>query len=451
MSISIILNTGPSHVYTVGETIHGHVQVNLKKASQHETINTINLSFIGKSSIDIAVESGSGDSKSTTHHRSTAILFARSIQLTHPLFQPPVTRRGEDGATLTWPFAVKIPITADAIIPDVVKNMDASVFQKDSIFPASFGQDPTEQCQLLPSSLPRFAGSVGASTDISGSVVYRLNAEAMGIPAGIKGLWIGNKEEKLDVPIMVPPPDLRNLEISYQISTFHATVQSLQLLPTHHDGHLSIREHFRSAFKKSSLPAVDFQLAFSAPNILHLHRSRDQKLPFSFQVRRVARPPTPSQPSEEKRDEKVPLEDEIHTPTVFLKRIDINLMAMTTVRTPATYGRWNQGREETGTRTATICSCTPAPKMQSICELSVGESWFHIGEMLDVNWGNLHETNQVSGFSLTGDLVTPNIVRKYQIEWDIRLEIAGKEVRWKIRDWRNRNIGQAQPVRIVSG
>lgn len=444
MSVRILIDERSSGIFSPGQQIQARVEVALKTAAQRETINQVNLSFRGQSKITIKVETGTGDSKSTSYYYSTAFLFYRALTLTSPSYQPPASRRGEDGGTLTWHFQMEIPERIEPVHPDLVKTYKGDIFQPDNEkgFPGSL----EFQYQPLPDSLPHFSSSRGPSKDIYGGLQYLLNAEVVGLPAGIKGLWIGNKDVEYEIQVRNSGPHVP-MQIQWQTLTEDTTVRSLLLLPSHSDGHLTFREKTRSIFKKSSLPSIELALTFSMPETLLLDLPAAEELPFRINVRRVADLPKNTKIPDEKESR----ESNIPNPEVFLKKLELSLVAINTVRTPGIVpgsgvlgSRWAKGpthHHEVAERSACFCSCKPKRKEEPMCEIDVGHGWFDIGARLNVCAGDLAQLAEVPRYGLVEDFTTPNLSRRYRLDWDIRLEIAGKEVKWK----------QGMPVRILNG
>ena len=139
MSLRIKLYVSPDKVYSLGERIQGHIELDIKSASQKDTIDKVQLSLACRAEIEIARRERTGtgkDSRTTTrHYRSTAILFWRSSTVTIPTFQPPASRRGEDGGTLSRPFEVEIPGRAEALPPEVIQGLAGDIFSTAGPFP----------------------------------------------------------------------------------------------------------------------------------------------------------------------------------------------------------------------------------------------------------------------------------------------------------------------------
>ena len=96
---------------------------------------------------------------------------------------------------------------------------------------------------------------------------------------------------------------------------------------------------------------------------------------------------------------------------------------------------------------ACIFSYKPKAKDSPLIEMLIGDDqWFNVGR-LGVNWGHLLEIRSLDRFGLVGDFVTPNMVRTYGIEWDIRLEIAGEELKWET----SFGYGGGLPVKLMNG
>jgi hypothetical protein len=54
---------------------------------------------------------------------------------------------------------------------------------------------------------------------------------------------------------------------------------------------------------------------------------------------------------------------------------------------------------------------------------------------------------EIGGGGLTGEFLTPNVLRRWGVEWDVRLECAGEEIRWRSESTEGGGLG----VRILRG
>ena len=316
MSLRIFVHASSATAFPTGGRIQGHVELDLKFASQKETIKVVNLSFSCCSNIRISrresTSTGTGITTATRHYPSKAVLFWKTSSLANPAFQAPASRRGEDGGTLSWEFQVPIPSYPEPLHPEVINELDGDTFQMAGPFPASFGYDPAMQCLPLPDAMMTFSCTAGPSTSISGSTRYVLHAEVPGLSSGFKSLWIGNKDTEVDVPVLNQGLNLNAAPIRWNKLAYEETIRTLRLLPSHTDAKLSFREKTRNIFQKSSLPSMDFRLSFTAPDILLLDRPTEPPMPFSLNIQRCSAPV----PIE---DAKVPFE-EAHTPNIYLRK-----------------------------------------------------------------------------------------------------------------------------------
>ena len=464
MALRIVFHDQPSdgrRLYSTGEKVTGHVEVDIKPVALKDQITKINLFFSCRSKIGITRSAG--------HHRyyfnCKSMLFSRRYLLVSPTFEVADSHRGEDGGTLKFPFELTIPEFAEAVGPDLVELHRAEVLTSGRVWPATaayFDQDP--QSQPLPDVLPNFhtMGTFPGSA-VDGSVIYKVRAEVPNLGADWQRLWIGKMEQDAFLAVVNLkrlPSTVAEGPVQWRDLKFKCDVRTLKLLPNHAESHLSILERTRGIFNKSALPSLELELAFSAPRTLFIDAADQLSLPFFLSVCR-----TNSHASEDPSLNTLGLDEKhneisesvdpytVTTPKVYLDRMRVILVAHSEVRTNPHTRRYMDPGENQAFQEHEIFDYKHNAKAGERVEIPLidplnaarssrgsfnekGSSQvssskpmqFNIGEQLGITHELLR--NIPRSYDIVPDFATPNLVRKYFLQWDIRLDVCGEEVRW---------------------
>ena len=473
MPLRIVFHNPSQGPYTTGSLVQGHLELDIKRAAQQDELKQINLYFSCRSKIRITRVTGAGNNRRTHYYNCKSVLFSRSYVLENSTFEIAGSRRGEDGGVLHFPFEFMVPAYAEGVSPEKMQLHSADALPPSGTWPgtaAYFDHEPMSQ--PLPDSLPNFH-LIGMISRISldGSVTYKVRAEVPNLGAGWKSLWIG----KLDEDVFLPVRNLHHRreiveQIQWHSQSFREEVRTLRLLPTHADGNLSFRERTRSIFKKSALPSLGLEMTFSAPQTLFLDGPEQDPLPFFLSASRTTSGAGDSlSPTTVSLDDKNSVSEsgeayDIPTPKVYLNRLAVTLMSHSQIRTnPSTRRYMDPGeaegfaeyeifeykyqKEEGSKIELPLSSCsntTPAYPPEKVglhsptvtqtltgsssATSGTGQQW-SAGESLGVN----HAMLQALGAGVVPDFATPNLARTYLLQWEVRVEVCGEEVKWDSR------------------
>jgi hypothetical protein len=242
--------------------------------------------------------------------------------------------------------------------------------------------------------------------------------------------------------------------MQYKTLGHQDTIRTMRLLHSHQEKRMSFRDNMRSIFKKDRLPWLAFGIVFQAPHLLWLDQAAETKLPFSLGVRRLAGGigettgppplPMPGVPCDEKGRPLDPAaaaaaddymknnSGHIPTPKVFLKSLKLKLVAHTALR--GGYDRFSgYGPKRFEGITPVTFFKFKASSSTPQLELPVGDhAWTDLGAALGATLGDLRVAGSEAGLGgITGEFLTPNVWRRYGIEWDMRLECAEEEIHWQ--------------------
>ncbi|ETN46484.1 uncharacterized protein HMPREF1541_00669 [Cyphellophora europaea CBS 101466] len=475
MSIKIYVKGYDGTALPTGSLCEGHIEVHFKKAEHKDTIKQVLVNFYGRSKARITREerrsNGSNGTRTVYHHYdSKCLLFNHHYPLDNPTFSPPLSRRGEDGGILIFPYSFRIPTHAEPQDPYSTESRGAQVLNPSGPFPGTLGYDPPgyEQPPLpLPDSCDNFYTRIDSRFQAEASVRYTIHAICPQLKAGASRLWMGEVDEKADINI-INPVSLPAQLIQWKRLAHEDAIRTLRLLPFHQTNRLSFRENVRSVFKKDRLPWCSFRMTMAAPDILWLDRPSDQPLPISLSIERIgsgegsasshrasstsdAGPPSPlpakagaSPPDNKNSLSPYPSHQspspspalEFPTPPIYLKRLTLNLITTTLLRgsdpKPTSYG--GQTYEAVG---ASPIWEWRADKANPMIELhangiDTATAPFELGRELGITWAALHRAAAAKYFGgLQSEFVVPNLHRSFGIDWELRLECAGEEFRWE--------------------
>ncbi|KAL2208032.1 hypothetical protein CC79DRAFT_1368887 [Sarocladium strictum] len=494
MSVQVYVNGFDGRPVPTGSHLTGYVRVKCKKPEQARAITQVLFAFYGRSSVHITrrklvtrMEYSSHDRFErhyrplqprqvgprshweTSYYTSDCLLFSHRQVLVQSNSQIPVA--GDDCA-VDFPFEVRVPTHSEPQPPDNLEGHNCECFSASGCFPGSLGYDPpgkTTQPQPLPDSIYSFEDRLIENTEGTAQVRYTMHAIAPELSGG--GRWIFGSsspaENSVDIslynPVSMPPTPIQYKTLGHQ-----DTVRTMRLLQDNQNKRLSLRDNMRSIFKKDKLPWLALGLVFQAPELLWIDQPAETKLPFSIGVRRLAGgvgeatgpppQPMPGVPCDEKGRPLDPAaaaaaddfmrNNPIHVPTpkVYLKSLKLKLVAHTALR--GGYDRFSgfgPKRFEGITPITFFKYKTSSPTF----ELPVGDNaWLDLGQALDATLGPLRQAGGESGLGgITGEFLTPNVWRRYGVEWDLRLDVEGEEVRWESET----NFGGGLGMRFLRG
>lgn len=484
MSVQIFVDAFDGRPVPTNSIVKGEIQVKIGKLEQRATVSRVLLNFYGRSKVNITRREhvnnfryshnnryelngpftqqprpyGSQTQTRTVVYTSKCLLFTHHYVLDQSAFQIAASRRGEDGGTLSFPFEFRIPTHSEPQPPPSLDSYNSNCFQASGCFPGSLGYDPPHKIpppQPLPDTVNNFDDNHMTNERGTASVRYTLRATVPQLSGGTRKLFgvLGPAESVVDIPLYNPAGPPQN-PIQYQHLAYEDVVRTLRLLPSHQTTKLSFREQMRSVMKKDRLPWFAVVITFQAPDILWLDRPPDTTLPFAVNVRRLAGgvgdatgpPPSPLPipriQSNEKDEKGRPLDhaqhsdnnhpDYVPTPPVFLKRLQVNLVAHTALRGGDDRFSGFGPKHFDGLTTVPLFEFKASRSTPQV-EVAVSDSeWLDLGAVLGVTYRHLESAAAESGIGgLTGEFLTPNIWRRWGIDWDMRLECADKEIRWQ--------------------
>ncbi|KAH8176215.1 hypothetical protein LIA77_04633 [Sarocladium implicatum] len=456
MSVEIYVDGFNGRPMPTGSLVRGRVRVKLSKPEQAQSVHQVLFAFYGHSSVQLTrreqVHSAIGSSNSsrasqshwrTIPYESDCLLFNhRQILAQHSLQMPAA---GDDLA-VEFPFKVRIPTHAEPQTPESLQGHGCQPFHEADCFPGSLGYYPPSQVprpQPLPDSFVNYEAMIHQSSDVNtrgnADVLYTLHATVPELAGSSR--WIfgssGPPETTVDIPL-VNPVSLTPRPVQYKTVGANDTIRTLRLLPGSDDKRRSFRDSMRSIFKKDSLPWLNLGFVFKGPELLFLDQPDGTLLPFSFGVRRLAGGVGEvTGPSQLTYDEKGrPIDpghiDHIPTPPVYLKSLKLKLVAHTVLR--AGYDHYgSQGPRRFETFTAVTFFKYKASSSAPQIELPVGQHTFtDLGRSLGANMGDLWSADSDAGLGgLTGEFLTPNVWRRWGVEWDVKVVCAEEEVHWE--------------------
>lgn len=173
------------------------------------------------------------------------------------------------------------------------------------------------------------------------------------------------------------------------------------------------------------------------------------------------------------------LPDGIPDPEVHLTRLTLTLTAHTSLRgnhpSPSSIGgqtmqaatsvrifEWRASKSSPQIPLVLLPtqSTPPPPPPISNPASSTGNNsdvWLNIGTTLNLTTAHLHSAGQASGVgansdgSLQGAFLLPNLAREWSVSWEVRVEVAGEEVRWRSEDEEGGGGGGGVGVRLLRG
>ena len=456
MSVEIYIEGFSGRPLPTGSLVRGRVRVKLKKPEQAQTVNQVLFAFYGHSTVRLTRRElvrygqlgnnrpgGSRNEWRTRYYESDCLLFSHRQVLVQPSTHMPAA--GEDIA-LDFPFEIRVPTHSEPQPPDSLQGHVCEPFAESGCFPGSLGYLPPGQVpdpQPLPDSLVNFDDTVNESSEVNtngtADVLYTMHATVPELPGSSR--WIfgssGPPETTINVPL-VNPVSLPPRPIVYKTLGQQDTVRTLRLLPSNNDKRLSFRDNMRSIFKKDRLPWLTLGLVFKGPELLFLDQSPGTTLPFSFGVRRLAGGVGDvTGPSQLTYDENGrPLDpnhiDHVPTPPVFLKSLKLKLVSHTVLR--GGYDRLSgYGPRRFEVVTPVTFFKYKASSSTPQIELSVGEhTWTDLGQGLGAKLGDLVSVGSEPGLGgITGEFLTPNVWKRWGVEWDVRVVCADEELHWE--------------------
>lgn len=460
MSLHIFIHRSSPAPLQANELVTGYVEVHCKRAEQKDLVRQVLLKFYGRSKVQIIRtqhrQAGQRQRTQTLRFHSKALLCSQYHRLDNPSFSPPASRRGEDGGILTFPFSFRIPTHAEPQDPATTEAHRANVFTPRDCFPGSVGYDPPGRVPPpvpLPDSIPELTAHYDYQVKVQASIRYTLHVECPELKAGASRLWMGSVDESVDLDI-INPATLAPHAVQWMSLSFEDTIRTFNLFPEDQRPKLGFRDRMSSVFKKDRLPWCAFHLALQAPSTLWLDGPNDAPLPLHLLVRRVASGAGASaerrksdassqqqQPSStdgssytSKGQEKLspstnptaPNDPSILTPplhiTSFTLRVSYNMALRGAEASPSSWG----GRTYELTDHANVCDWA-AGKKQPRVEVPLSDHedrWLDLGRELGITYGHMKAAaaNDARFGGLQGDFATPNLARRFGLEWCLKVE-----------------------------
>jgi hypothetical protein len=279
--------------------------------------------------------------------------------------------------------------------------------------------------------MSHFEGSEDSDNRGTASVRYTLRAFVPEL-ANTSTSFFSRSEHAdtaIDIPLYNPSPHSPEPVHCQQLS--HKTViRTARLLPNHQPRTKpSLRSNIRHIFHKSHVPWLALNITFRAPSTVSLDVNPLKPLPFTIAIQRLATgvgdtvsPPCPA-PN--------PL------PKIYLKSLSLSLTAHTALRGGHDrFSGFGPKRFEVLTRPIPFFEYHAPKDARAQIQVPVvgegGQVWqLDVGTALGVTVGHLQGAAGRVGGITTGDFLTPNVMRRWGVEWDVTLECAGEEVRWR--------------------